>query len=50
MNFVEIVIDHYLFITLHVSHAIASCTYYTSYSFVNLVHDIVCDFFVVIQD
>ena len=50
MNFVEIVIDYYLHITLHVSHAIASCTHYTSYSLLNLVHYIVCDFVVVIQD
>ena len=42
MNFVEIVIDHYLLFTSHVSHAIAICTYYTSYSLLNLVHDIVC--------
>ena len=32
MNFVEIVINHYLLITSHVSQAIASCTHYTSYS------------------
>ena len=50
MNFVEIVIDHYLFITSHVSHAIASCTHYTSYSLLNSVHDIVCDLVVAIQD
>ena len=48
MNFVKIVIDHYLLITSHVSHAIASCTHYTSYSLLNLVHDIVCDLVVVI--
>ena len=50
MNFVEIVIDYYVHITSHVSQAIASCTYYTSYSLLNLVHDIVCDFVVTIQD
>ena len=50
MNFVEIVIDFYLHITSHVSQAIASCTYYTSYSLLNLVHDIVCDFIVAMQD
>ena len=50
MNFVEIVIDHYLLITSHVSQAIASCTHYTSYSLLNLVNDIVCDFVVAIQD
>ena len=50
MNFVEIVIDYYLYITLHVSQAIVSCTHYTSYSLLNLVHDIVCDLVVTIQD
>ena len=49
-NFVEIVIDHYLLITSHVFEAIATCTHYTSYSLLNLVHDIVCDFVVAIQD
>ena len=50
MNFVEIVIDHYLLITSHVSHAFTSCTHYTSYSLLNLVYDIVCEFFLAIQD
>ena len=50
MNFVKIVINHYLLITSHVSQAIASCTHYTSYSLLNLVHDIVCDLVVAIQD
>ena len=50
MNFVEIVIDHYLLITSHVSQAIASCTHYTSFSLLNLVHDIVCGIVVAIQD
>ena len=50
MNFVEIVIDYYLCITSHVSHIIASCTHYTSYSLLNLVHDIVCEFVLAIQD
>ena len=50
MNFVEIVIDYYLHITSHVFEAIATCTHYTSYSLLNLVHDIVCDFVVAIQD
>ena len=49
INFVEIVIDHYLLITSHVSQAIASCTHYTIYSLLNLVHDIVCNFVVAIQ-
>ena len=50
MNFVEIVIDYYVHITLHVSQAIACCTHYTSYSLLNLVHYIVCDLVVAIQD
>ena len=50
MNFVEIVIGHYLLIISHVSQAIASCTHYTSYSLLNLVHDIVCEFVLAIQD
>ena len=50
MNFVEIVIDYYLHITSHVSQAIASCTHYTRFSLLNLVHDIVCEFVLAIQD
>ena len=50
MNFVEIMIDYYLHITSHVSQAFASCTYYTSYSLLNFVHVIVCDFVSAIQD
>ena len=50
MNFVEIVIDFYLYITSHVSQAFASCTHYTSYSLLNLVHYIVCVLIVAIQD
>ena len=50
MNFLDIVIDHYLHITLYVSQAIASCTHYTSYSLLNLAHDIVCEFLLAIQD
>ena len=42
MNFVEIVIDFYLYITSHVFQAFASCTHYTSYSLLNFVHVIVC--------
>ena len=49
MNFVEIVIDHYLLITSHVSHAFTSCTHYTIHSLLNLVHDIVCEFVLAIQ-
>ena len=41
MNNVEIVIDYYLHITSHVSHVVISCTYFTSYSLLNLVHEIV---------
>ena len=50
MNFVEIMIKYYLLITSHVFQAIASCTHYTSYSLLNLIHDIVCEFVVAIQD
>ena len=50
MNFVVIVIDHHLFITSHVSQALTSCTHYTSSSLLNLVHYIVCDLIVAIQD
>ena len=46
----KIVIDCYLHITLHVSHAVTSYTHYTSYSLLNLVHEIVCEFSLVIQD
>ena len=44
MNFVEIVLDFYLHITSHVSQAFTSCTHYTSYSLLNIVHVIVCVF------
>ena len=44
MNFVEIVIDFYLHITSHISQAFTSCTHYTSYSLLNFVYVIVCDF------
>ena len=50
MNFVDFVIDCYLHITSHVSQTFASCTHYTSYSLLNLVHYIVCDLVVAIQD
>ena len=50
MNFVEIVIEFYSHITSHVSQVFASCTHYTSYSLLNLVHDIVCEFVLAIQD
>ena len=44
MNFVEIVVDFYLHITSYVSQVFASGTHYTSYSLLNFVHVIVCDF------
>ena len=44
MNFVEIVIAYYSHITLHVSQAFASCTHYTSYFLLNIVHVFVCVF------
>ena len=50
MNNVEIVIDYYLLITSHVSHAFTGSTHFTSYSLLNLVHEIVCEFGLVIQD
>ena len=50
MNNVEIVIDYYQHITSHVSQAFISCTHYTSYSLLKLVHYIVCDFVADIQD
>ena len=50
MNFVKIVLDFYLHITSHVSQALASSTHYTSYSLLNFVHVIVCDFVLAIQD
>ena len=49
MNNVEIVIDYYLHITSHVSHAVTSCKHFTSYSLLNLVHEIVCEFGLAIQ-
>ena len=42
MNNAEIVIDYYLHITSHVSHAFTSCTHFTSYSLLSFVHEIVC--------
>ena len=50
MNFVVIVLDYYSHITSHVSQAFASCTHHTSYSLLNFVHGIVCDFVLAIQD
>ena len=50
MNNVEIVIDYYLLITSHVSHAFTSFTHFISYSLLNLVHEIVCKVGLAIQD
>ena len=44
MNFVDFIIDCYSHIISHVSQVFASCTHYTSYSLLNSVHVIVCDF------
>ena len=44
MNFVENVLDFYSHITSHVSQVFASCTHYTSFSLLNFVYAIVCDF------
>ena len=50
MNNVEIVIDYYLHITSHVSHVVTSCTHFTNYSLLKLVHEIVCEVGLAIQD
>ena len=50
INFIDIVIAYYSHITSHVSQAITSCTHDTSYSLLNFVHVIVCDFVLAIQD
>ena len=50
VNNVEIVIDYYLYITSHVSHAVTSCIHYTSYSLLNLVYKILCEVDLAIQD
>ena len=44
MNFLDSVTDHYIHITLHVTQVFASCTHYTNYSLLNIVHVIVCVF------
>ena len=44
MNFVEIMLDYYSHITSHASQTFTSYTHYTSYSLLNSVHVIVCDF------
>ena len=50
MKNVEIVINYYLHITSHVSHAFTNCTHFTSYYLLNLVHEIVHEFGLAIQD
>ena len=50
MNNLEIVIDYFLHITLHVSHAVTSYTHFTCYSLLNLVQEILCEFGLAIQD
>ena len=50
MNNVKIVIDYDLLITSHVSYAFTSCTYFTSYSLLSFVHEIVCESSLAIQD
>ena len=44
MNFVDFVFNCYSHITSHVSQAFTSCTHYTSYSLLKIVHVIVCVF------
>ena len=44
MNFLDFVIDCYTHITSHVTQVFTSCTHYTSYSLLNIVHVIVCVF------
>ena len=44
MNFVDFVFNCYTHITSHVFQAFVSCTHYTSYSLLNIVHVIVCVF------
>ena len=46
-NNVEIVIDYYLHITPYV---VTSCTHFTNYSLLNLIHEIVYEFGLAIQD
>ena len=42
MNFLGFAFNCYTHITSHVTQAFASCTHYTSYSLLNIVHVIVC--------
>ena len=41
---------YYLHITSHVSHVVTGCIHNTSYSLLNLVHEIVCEVGLAIQD
>ena len=50
MNNLEIVIDYYLHISPHVSYVVTSCTHFISYSLLNLVYEIVCEYGLAIQD
>ena len=50
MNNLEIVIDYYLHITTHIFHAVTSCIHFTSYSLLNLVYEILCEFGLAIQE
>ena len=44
MDCVDFVLNCYTHITSHVTQVFASCTHYTSYSLLNIVHVIVCVF------
>ena len=44
MDFVDFVFNCYTHITSHVTQVFASCTHYTSYSLLNIVHVIMCVF------
>ena len=44
MDCVDFVFNYYTYITSHVTHVFASCTHYTSYYLLNIVHVIVCVF------
>ena len=50
MNNVKIVLDYYLQIISHVSHAFTCCTHFTSYYLLSFVHGIVCESSLAIQD
>ena len=50
MNNLEIMIDYYLHTTPHISHVVTSCTHFISYSLLNLVYEIVCEYGLAIQD